>query len=259
MPSPIEILFSFVLISGIYGGLMLWEALRPGRVLPRISGWRIRGLVAFIAFFLLSVFLPHWWDAHLAAFQLMDLSRLGTLGGTIAGLLTYELGKYAWHRAMHGSTTLWRVFHQMHHSAERLDTFGAFYFSPMDMVGWIFLGSLSLTLIVGVTPQAATCILLLNVFLAVFQHANIKTPHWLGYLVQRPESHTVHHGRGVHAYNYADLPLFDIIFGTFRNPKGYELETGFYTGASSRVVDMVLWKDIYQPASTQTEVSKPVV
>ena len=38
--------------------------------------------------------------------------------------------------------------------------------------------------------------------------ANVRTPQWLGYLVQRPESHSVHHQRGVHAYNYSDLPLF---------------------------------------------------
>jgi sterol desaturase/sphingolipid hydroxylase (fatty acid hydroxylase superfamily) len=34
------------------------------------------------------------------------------------------------------SNILWRIFHQMHHSAERLDTYGAFYFSPYDMIGF---------------------------------------------------------------------------------------------------------------------------
>jgi sterol desaturase/sphingolipid hydroxylase (fatty acid hydroxylase superfamily) len=51
----------------------------------------------------------------------------------------------------------------------------------------------------------------------VFQHANGDTPHGLGYLIQRPQSHAIHHQRGVHAFNYADLSLWDMVFGTFRN------------------------------------------
>jgi len=145
---------------------------------------------------------------------------------------------------MHASDLLWRGVHQMHHSAERLDTFGAFWFSPLDMIGWTLVGSLTLVTVVGVTPQAATILLLSITFLGMFQHANIRTPRWLGYLIQRPESHTIHHGKGLHRYNYADLPVFDMLFGTFRNPRDFEMETGFYPGASARVVDMLLFRDL---------------
>jgi sterol desaturase/sphingolipid hydroxylase (fatty acid hydroxylase superfamily) len=54
----------------------------------------------------------------------------------------------------------------------------------------------------------------------------------------------VHHAKGVHAYNYSDLPLFDILFGTFKNPSRYVSETGFYQGASERISDMLLFKDV---------------
>ena len=54
----------------------------------------------------------------------------------------------------------------------------------------------------------------------------------------------MHHARGIHKYNYSDLPIFDILFGTFKNPKNYEHETGFYPGASSRVMDMLTFQDI---------------
>ena len=37
------------------------------------------------------------------------------------GFLVLQFGVYWWHRTMHHSDTLWRVFHQMHHSAERVD------------------------------------------------------------------------------------------------------------------------------------------
>ena len=146
---------------------------------------------------------------------------------------------------MHKSNWLWRIFHQMQHSAEVVDSIGAFYFSPLDMIGFTLLGSMSLVVVVGVSPEAATYFLFISQFLAVFQHSNIKTPYWLGYVIQRPESHRVHHGKGIHQYNYSDLPIFDIVFGTFRNPRTDEIETGFYQGASNRVLEMLYFKDIY--------------
>jgi len=251
MPTPIALLLDPIslVIFALYGGLMLWETIAPGRELPAMPGWRLRGLISFVAFFYLSSYLPLFWDRYLAAYQLFDLTGLGTAGGAGAGLLVYEFGIYWWHRALHRFDFLWRVFHQMHHSAERLDTYGAFWFSPADMLGWTFLGSFCLVLIVGIEPQAATIILLATTFITVFQHANIKTPRWLGYIVVRPESHTIHHGKGIHAYNYSDLPLYDMLFGTFLNPVGYEVETGFYHGASARVVDMLLCKDVSRPTA----------
>jgi sterol desaturase/sphingolipid hydroxylase (fatty acid hydroxylase superfamily) len=259
MPTPLEILLDPIslVILALYIGLMIWEQIAPGRELPQVPGWKIRGLTAFVVFFYLSTYLPLLWDQHLIQFQLFDLSGLGTIGGIAVGLCVYELGAYWWHRWMHQSDFLWRTFHQMHHSAERLDTYGTFWFSPLDMVGWTLLGSLCLVLVVGVTPQAATGLLLLITFFAMFQHANIRTPRWLGYLIQRPESHTIHHGKDIHRNNYADLPLFDILFGTFRNPQGYEVRTGFYPGASERVLDMMLFKDINRAETESREV--PVV
>ena len=258
MPTPLEILLDPVSLAvlAMYGALMLWEALAPARKLPAVRGWRFRGLAAFAAYFYLSSYLPLWWDGLFARFQLFDLTGLGTWGGALAGLLVYELCAYTYHRSMHGSDTLWRVFHQMHHSAERLDTAGAWWFSPMDMVGWTAVGSLSLVLLVGVTPEAATVILLTVTFLAIFQHANVRTPRWLGYIVQRPESHAIHHGRGVHRYNYADLPVFDMLFGTFRNPVGYTGESGFYEGASARVADMLLFRDVSRPRLPEEPLSR---
>jgi sterol desaturase/sphingolipid hydroxylase (fatty acid hydroxylase superfamily) len=101
-----------------------------------------------------------------------------------------------------------------------------------------------LTVVVGLSAQAVTYALYATTFLAVFQHLNVRTPQWLGYIVQRPESHSVHHGRGIHHYNYSDLPLFDILFGTFRNPQEFVSEAGFYDGASAKVVQILAFKDI---------------
>jgi sterol desaturase/sphingolipid hydroxylase (fatty acid hydroxylase superfamily) len=249
MPTPTEILLDPIslIAIGIFAALIAFEALAPARPLPKVNGWIPRGLLAFAAFFYVSSYLPLFWDGALAEYQLFDLTGLGTIGGALAGVLVYELGVYWWHRAMHRITPLWRGFHQMHHSAERLDTFGAFWFSPLDMIGWTALGSLSLVVIVGITPAAATAAILITFFLGVFQHTNVRTPQWLGYFVQRPESHSVHHERGVHHYNFSDLPVFDLLFGTWRNPAEFSERQGFYDGASSRVAEMIAFRDVSRP------------
>lgn len=248
MPTPIDILLDPIslIVIAMYAGLMVWESVFPARALPYAPGWKLRGLIAFGVYFYLSSYLPLLTDPFLEQYRLLDLTGLGTIGGAAVGVLVYEFGLYLWHRAMHRSDRLWRAFHQMHHSAERLDTYGAFFFSPMDMIGFTLLGSICFALLIGITPQAITVVLLFTNFLAIFQHANIRTPQWIGYLVQRPEAHAYHHARGIHRNNYSDLSIFDMLFGTFYNPKHFENETGFYDGASAKIGDMLLFKDVSQ-------------
>ncbi|MEJ2532224.1 MAG: sterol desaturase family protein [Halioglobus sp.] len=254
MPTPLEILLDPVSLGvlAMYGGLILWEALAPARSLPQVRGWFPRALCSFVIYFYLSSYLPLVWDDFLTQYRLFDLSHLGALGGAAIGVLVYESLLYGWHRAMHEHRRLFLGFHQMHHSAERLDTFGAFYFSPTDMAGFTLLGSLSLSLIVGLSPSAVTLFLFTTMFLGIFQHANVRTPRWLGYIVQRPESHAVHHQLGLHYYNFSDLPLFDMLLGTFRNPGDYVSQTGFYHGASARVPEMLAFQDVSAPPQPQS-------
>lgn len=258
MPTPLDLLLDPITLTmlAMFAGLFLWETVAPGRTLPRVRGWGLRALTAFAVYFLLSSYLPMLWGATLAPLQLFDLSAWPTWAAAGVGLLAYEAGAYGWHRAMHTFTPLWRTFHQMHHSAERLDVSSAFWFSPFDMVTWTLLPSLVLT-ILGLPAKAATVTLLTVTFLAMFQHANVATPRWLGYFIQRPESHALHHGRGIHRDNYADLPVFDILFGTFRNPAGYERPAGFWHGASARVLDMLLLRDVSEPRAKARHAASP--
>jgi len=117
-------------------------------------------------------------------------------------------------------------------------------------VRWIFILTVILVLfpLLGLGAEAGGWAAATLTFLAVFQHADMRTPRWLGYVVQRPESHAIHHQRGVHAYNYADLPLWDMLFGTFRNaPAGAKPPQGFHDGASARIVEMLAFRDVSRP------------
>ena len=255
LPTPWQILIdpASIIVISIFFVLVIIEAVIPARKLPTIKFWRIKGIIAFFIYFFVSSYLPLIWNNYLSEYKIFDLTSLGDYWGGFAALLLYELGVYVWHRSMHKNNLLWRVFHQMHHSAERVDTYGAFYFSLMDMIGFTLLTSLAMVWVAGFTAQAAIYAIYGATFLAVIQHTNIKTPQWTGYIFQRPESHSLHHAKGVHAFNYSDLPLFDILFGSFRNPKEFSNEAGFYSGASSKIGEMLLFKDIYPETSESRE------
>ena len=72
---------------------------------------------------------------------------------------------------------------------------------------------------------AAIALLLTGVF-DLFLHSDMRTPRWLGYVIQRPEMHTVHHAYGHHAQNYG-LPIWDLLFGTWVNPAERAQVLGF--------------------------------
>lgn len=241
-------------VLALYLCLIILDFARPARAFEHVRFWRLKGLGFFIVYFLVSYHLPFVWDAFLAEHRLIDASGLGVGWGALVGLLVLELGVYGWHRTMHAVPFLWRWFHQTHHSAERVDVWGAMYFHPLDMAGFTLVTSLTLVGGVGIVPEAAVIAGMAAWALAIFQHANLKTPRWLGYLVARPESHARHHERGAHASNYSDLPLWDMLFGTFENPRSWDGLAGFYSGASSRLGALLLGRDI----SRQTPAAQPV-
>jgi sterol desaturase/sphingolipid hydroxylase (fatty acid hydroxylase superfamily) len=245
-----------LILLGIYIAFAIAEVVRPGRALPQVKRWRLKGTLFFVLFFGLSGGLPLLWDGWLGQHRVLDLTALGTLPGALVGLVGLQLVSYAWHRSLHRMPFLFRWFHQMHHSAERVDVVGAAYFHPLDMVGFAFVGSLSLVMLFGVTPEAAMIANVVAFFCSIFQHSNLKTPRWVGYLVQRPENHSIHHQRGVHGYNYGDISLWDIVFGTFKNPEGFPAEAGYYDGASAEVGAMLRGRDI---AGTSAPASPPEV
>ena len=236
---------------------ILLDAFRGHRKYARQRGWRLRGIVVTAFAVWLSMVVATFWANLLGDYTLFDLSGLGTVMGAVVGILIYEFAHYWYHRAIHRFDVLWRFAHQMHHSAERIDAFGAYYLHPVDVFFFTSMASLILVPLLGLGAGATAIVAAFLTFNAMFQHANIRTPHWLGYIIQRPESHCVHHGRGIHHYNYSDLPLWDIVFGTFRNPQDVsEMEAGFYDGASQRIPEMLVFQDVSIEKEGDYHVSK---
>ncbi|MFG6447584.1 sterol desaturase family protein [Roseateles sp. BYS180W] len=229
--------------------LLAAEKLFPARALEPIKHWRLKGFVFFLLGGAIVNSLPLLWRDWVAQHRLIDLSAWGTAGGAVVAIVLSNLLDWCRHRLQHAVPWLWR-FHQMHHSAERLDVSTAFYFHPIDTIGYTVVATFLSAYLLGVTAEAA---ILTGYFLfasTIFTHANIRTPHWLGYIVARPESHAVHHQRGIHRYNYSSLPLWDMAFGCFKNPRTWNEKSGFWLGASSRLGDLLLGRDVTRPPAT---------
>lgn len=235
------------------------EMLRAGRgrLFPVMPGWKLRGLAFTALYFAVATYAPLLWDEAIGRYSLLDASALPLWAQIAGGFLVMQLFIYLWHRTMHSSDVLWRSMHQLHHSAERVDIWSAFMFHPLDMLGWALVGSLALVGGFGVSGEAGFWIAVAGTFCGMFQHSNLSTPRWLGYIVTRPESHSAHHERGVHGRNYGDIPLFDMIFGTFHNPKTFDGECGFYEGASNRIGEMLLGKDVATPRAPSAARLRP--
>lgn len=225
--------------------MLVVERLFPGKELPKVKWWVLKGFVFFLFAGFLNTIFPLLFANMLGGRTVLHLQWTGTFGGALIGMLASDVVQYWLHRTMHRVPFLWRWTHQMHHAAERMDLAGMSFMHPFD--AFLSFGlTILVTVLLGLSPDAAAIAGFMSFLVAVVQHSNIRTPAWLGYIIARPEQHGLHHARDVHAYNYANYPIIDIVFRTFRNPARAEFPVayGFWDGASARVGSMLLGRDV---------------
>jgi len=146
--------------------------------------------------------------------------------------------------ARHEIPLLWRWLHQIRHVAARLEAVPTFYKHPLEMLLNGILTWLILYALVGVTPAAAAIAVSAAGIAELFYHWNVRTLYWLGFFIQLPEAHRVHHQRDHHRDNYSDLPLWDMLFGTFPNPRIAPDRCGFSAPREAMIEDMLLGKNV---------------
>lgn len=237
-----------LLIPVTYFVFLAAEKLWPAREFPPRRAWQLIGIAFLLLIGTVSTVVPllippAWLMQH----RLFDGAGLGVVGGTLVGYLVLSGLAYAVHRTMHNVPALWRVVHQLHHSPRRVDIPGSVLFHPLEMLLQVALQLFVTVIVLGLEPLAAALVGYVAAFYGMFQHWNVRTPRWLGYVIQRPESHCVHHRLGVHFYNYGDLPIWDILFGTFRNPAKFLGECGFEIPADARIGAMLAFADVNAP------------
>lgn len=102
-------------------------------------------------------------------------------------------------------------------------------------------------MLLGLSMEAAAWSLLFASVGEYVYHMNIRTPHVMGYFFQRPEMHRIHHQVGKHYNNFSDLPVWDILFGTYENPKTVNTPCGYKPDREIRLIDMLLFKNVNNP------------
>ncbi len=240
--------FVSLLVPATFFAMLAVESFfSTGRAWPRVAWWRTIGVAFFVMVMMVNVVLPSLVPPAVAVHHLIDGARLGIPGSVVLGYATLSLATATVHRAYHRYPILWRLMHQLHHAPQRLDTPGAVVFTPQEAIVNVVLTLTVLVFVLGLDPLAAAITGYVAVFYSLFQHFNVRTPRWLGLLIQRPEAHCVHHRRGFHAYNYSDLPLWDMFWGTWRNPKRFDGDVGFERAESRRVGAMFMGVDVNEP------------
>jgi sterol desaturase/sphingolipid hydroxylase (fatty acid hydroxylase superfamily) len=235
---------SVVILIGF--ALLALERLRPGWTLPRAPSWLPRAIAANAAQLGVVVIAGLTWDRWLRARSLVHLGD--HLGPWSSGAIAYVVSTfvyYWWHRARHASRLLWLGFHQLHHSPERIEILTSFYKHPAEQAADAILSSIIAYTWLGLTPAGGAVYTLLSALGEFAYHMNVRTPRWLGFFFQRPEMHRLHHERGSHAGNYGDLPIWDMLFGTYRNPATFDGPCGFDAEREARVGAMLALRDVH--------------
>jgi sterol desaturase/sphingolipid hydroxylase (fatty acid hydroxylase superfamily) len=208
---------SIIVLLGLC--LIFLERVFPDRVLTHVKGWWTRVIVINIMQFGIVLLGMFSWDVWFKSHQWYVLEGLPPFVLGFFGYVVITFVFYWWHRVRHDSYFLWVSFHQLHHSASRLETITSFYKHPLEIVvNSLLMGTLSYMLL-GLNVEAVAWTILYSSMGEYIYHMNIKTPHWMGYFFQRPEMHKIHHKEGVHYNNFSDLPIWDMLFGTYENPK----------------------------------------
>ncbi|MEW6133238.1 MAG: sterol desaturase family protein [Pseudomonadota bacterium] len=221
------------------------ERMFPGRALPNSKGWYARAILLNLCQFGVVMLAGMTWEAWLQGLSVLDISR--SLPAPAQGLLAWFLGTfvfYWWHRARHESNLLWQSLHQIHHSASRIEILTAFYKHPVEMMSNSIIISLVLFSFLGASLEAAAWFNLFAAMGELFYHSNLKTPHWVGYVMQRPEHHSIHHEFDVHRYNFGDITWWDRLFGTFKDTDAFSARCGFEEGREQKIGEMLLFKNV---------------
>lgn len=230
--------------------LFVVERLWPAAALPKVRGWWARIALVNLAQLGVVLLAERLWDRWFQRASLFHLSEtVGDLGAALFAYLVSCIVFYAWHRVRHESELFWKLCHQLHHSPRRIELLTSFYKHPVEITINSLLSSALVFGVLGCSLRSAAIYTFLIAVAEYLYHWNVRTPRWLGWFIQRPEAHRVHHEYQRHTRNYADLPFIDWLFGTLENPARTVRRCGFNPRAEARVVEMLAFRDAQSAAA----------
>lgn len=234
-----------ITILAVFSFCFVLERVAPGWPLPKVRTWPLRVLLINGVQLGVVLLAGLTWERWLASVSLLHLSE--HVSPAVGGLLAYFIATfvfYWWHRWRHEYHFLWRGFHQIHHSPQRLEVITSFYKHPVEMIVNSIIGSLLVYTVLGLSLEAGAIYTLCTALGEFFYHTNIKTPRWVGFVFQRPEMHRIHHQHDRHKNNYGDITWWDMLFGTYENPKEWVHACGFDDPKEQQLLQMLACKDV---------------
>ena len=236
-----------IYLLGVFAVCFLLERIIPGWPLPQVRTWPVRVVAINLVQIAIVLLAGITWERWLSSASLFKIENY--MSPVAGGFLAYFIATfifYWWHRWRHENDVLWRLFHQIHHSPQRLEVITSFYKHPAEMVVNSIIGSLLVYTTLGLSLEGGAVYTACTAIGEFFYHTNIRTPRWVGYVFQRPEMHRIHHQHERHKNNYGDITWWDMLFGTYENPKEWRHTCGFDDDKEQRLLDMLAWQDVHQ-------------
>jgi len=182
----------YIIAIGV--GCMILERAIPGWRLPSVRTWPVRVVAVNLVQLGVVLLAGVTWERWFTSYSLLHLSD--HVSPAIGGVIAYFIATfifYWWHRWRHEVDILWRVFHQIHHSPQRIELITSFYKHPGEMIVNSLIGSALVYSLLGLSLEAGAVYTACTALGEFFYHTNVRTPRWIGYIFQRPEMHRIHH------------------------------------------------------------------
>ena len=235
-------------VLGVFAACFIIERLWTGWRLPNVATWWPRVLAVNLVQLGVVTLAGVTWEKWLSSWSILRLSSLNPIAGGFIAYFIATFVFYWWHRWRHEVPILWRLFHQIHHSPQRIEVITSFYKHPGEMIFNSILGSIIVYTILGLSLQGGAIYTAFTALGEFFYHTNVRTPQWIGYVFQRPEMHRIHHQYHYHKNNYGDFVWWDMLFGTYENPVTWEKSCGFENAKEQRLGQMLAYRDVHRDA-----------
>lgn len=221
------------------------EQVWPGVKQPRVPRWLARAIAINLFQILTVIVAGVTWNRWLQGWSLFSCYQLSPWFGALLAYIASTFVFYWWHRVRHESPFWWRVAHQIHHSATRIEVLAAFYKHPFEIIINSMLSAIVVLPLMGCSTEQSGLYTILIALGELFYHWNVHTPRWIGRVFQRPESHRIHHQRDRHTKNYSDLAVWDQLWDTYSNPtNGDRIECGFPHQQETQLPAMLALKEV---------------
>lgn len=161
---------------------------------------------------------------------------------TVVGILLFDMLVYWTHRWSHTVPLFWR-FHSVHHSTVHLDWVSGFRAHPFD--GAFAAPAFAFVLAAGFDATVTGALVAVQFVVGIWSHLNVRWRlRWLRHIVLTPDFHHWHHAADPEAHhsNYSTLlPVWDLIFGTFRMPETGPTRYGVSAPVPVTIGRQLLW------------------